>query len=150
VQDLENTIQNAQERQRGLHSEISERIKLQVHDFFTPQPVTDADIYLLRMILHDWPHDESVRILQHLVAALKPGAKIIIMDMVLPAPGSVPCTFEATLRQKDLTMKQGLNACERELEDWHALARAVDPRLTVDAVATPKESQHSVLTLSLN
>jgi 6-hydroxytryprostatin B O-methyltransferase len=150
VQDLVDTIQNAQKRATDLSADISQRIQFQAHDFFTPQPVKDADVYLLRMILHDWPHAESVRILQHLVDALKPGARIIIMDMVLPTPGSVDRTLEAMLRQKDLTMRQGLNACERELEDWHTLFQAVDPPLHIQNVERPEGSQHSVLTLSLD
>jgi 6-hydroxytryprostatin B O-methyltransferase len=149
VQDLEKTIQDGQKRATALATDISQRIQFRVHDFFTPQPIVDADVYLLRMILHDWPHAESVLILQQLVRVLKPGARIIVMDMMLPSPDSVPRTFEAQLRQKDLTMKQGLNASERELEDWHTLIRAVDPLLHIDAVVRPEGSQHSVLTLSL-
>jgi hypothetical protein len=40
------------------------------HDFFTPQPPqnTDAALFVLRMVLHDWPAPQAIQILQHLRA----------------------------------------------------------------------------------
>jgi hypothetical protein len=40
------------------------------HDFFTPQPSqnTDAALFVLRMVLHDWPALQAIQILQHLRA----------------------------------------------------------------------------------
>ncbi len=80
VQDLPDVIASAHVN--------SARVTLQVHDFFTPQPVHGADIYFLRQILHDWPDAFAMQILQGLVPALKPGARVIINDHCLPAPGT--------------------------------------------------------------
>jgi len=79
------------------------------------------------------------------VPSLKAGGKIILMDTVLPAPGSVPATQEATLRVRDLSMMQTFNAKERELEDWNALLKAVDERLRLKNVVQPFGSSMSVL-----
>lgn len=81
VQDLPLVIQTA------VHLKRPPGIILQAHDFFTPQTVHGADAYVLRMILHNWSDDKAVRILQQLVPALKPGARVIINDHCLwPTP----------------------------------------------------------------
>jgi hypothetical protein len=36
------------------------------HDFFTPQPILDASVFLLRVVLHDWPDSFARRILLRL------------------------------------------------------------------------------------
>lgn len=41
-----------------------------------------ADLYLIKLILHDWPDKECVEILRALRPALKPGAKILFVDYV--------------------------------------------------------------------
>ena len=119
------------------------RIEFQEHNFFEPQPVKVAAVYLLRMILHDWPDHECVRILAQLSSSMQPGARIIIMDMILPRPGSMPLEYEAVLRQKDLVMQQNFNAKERELEEWEALIEKAG--LRIFGVVTPHGSQHSML-----
>ena len=64
------------------------RIKFMEYDFFTPQPIKDADVYLYRWIFHNWPDDKCVDILRNAIPAMKPGAKILINDGGLPEPGS--------------------------------------------------------------
>lgn len=125
------------------------RIRFQGQDFFTPQAIKDADVYLLRMILHDWPYTQAVTILRHLVDALKPGARLIIMDTVLPRPGSIRATQEAVLRVRDLTMWQAFNSKERELDDWMALFAAVDPMLRIKAVVQPPGSSMAIMEVAL-
>jgi 6-hydroxytryprostatin B O-methyltransferase len=97
------------------------------------------------MILHDWPFTQAVNILKHLVDALKPGARLVIMDTVLPLPGSIPATQEAVLRVRDLTMWQAFNSKERELEEWTTLFTAVDPTLRIHAVVQPPGSSMAIM-----
>lgn len=108
---------------------IRSRISTQSYDFFTPQPFKGADIYLLRMILHDWPSTDATTILKNQLEALKsnPHARLIIMDTVLPLPGSISTVEEALLRVRDLTMIQAFNSRERELGEFTKLfAQACD------------------------
>ncbi|KAJ5948878.1 hypothetical protein N7454_002185 [Penicillium verhagenii] len=118
-------------------SVLASRVSYKAHSFFEPQPIHDADVYLLRMILHDWAFDDSVRILTNLFAALKPGARIIIMDTVLPDPGSIPASKERLLRVRDLTMMQVFNSQERHLEDWQDIFAKVDARLKIEQIVQP-------------
>lgn len=76
----------------------SERISFMAHDFFTPQSVKDADVYLLRFILHDYSDKYAIRILKNLVPALKNGARLIVMDGVAPPPGVIPKSDERLIR----------------------------------------------------
>ena len=148
VQDLPEPIRNARAQAKSLPADVAARIEFSEHDFFTPQPVMDADVYLLRMIIHDWPDADAVRILKELTEAMKEGSRIVVMDMVLPVPGTGSRTLEAALRQKDLMMRQVLNAREREVEDWNKLMREVDERLRVVAIRRPEGSQHSIIEIS--
>lgn len=97
------------------------------------------------MIIHDWPAAEAILILKHLIQSMKPKGRIIIMDTVLPAPGSVPKTQEAVLRVRDLTMLQAHNSNERELGDWIQLLIATDPALSLKSTVQPFGSVMSVM-----
>ncbi|RGP80520.1 fusarubin cluster-methyltransferase [Fusarium longipes] len=149
VQDLPEPIQNAHTRMSDLPEDIQNRIDIMEYDFFTPQPIKHADVYLLRTILHDWPDADAIKILQGVVEAMGPSSRLVIMDMVLPQPGSGSKTFEAALRQKDLTMIQTFNAKEREVEQWTALLTKADPRLKIRAIERPAGSELSVIEASL-
>lgn len=60
------------------------------HDFFTPQPVKNAAVFLLRNILHDWPDKYCVQILNYLRQAAAPFTQLVIIDNLL----SYACTEE--------------------------------------------------------
>ncbi|EUC36989.1 hypothetical protein COCCADRAFT_1953 [Bipolaris zeicola 26-R-13] len=45
--------------------------ELEVHEFFTPQPIKAARAYALHSILHDWIDEEEISILKNLRPALK-------------------------------------------------------------------------------
>jgi hypothetical protein len=75
VQDMEVVIQGADAK---IPDDVKDRVELMSHDMFTQQPVKEADVYLLRYVLHDWPDKYCVKILQELVSGLKNGAKIVI------------------------------------------------------------------------
>jgi len=58
---------------------------LEEHDFFNPQPIKDADVFLLRMVTHDWAASYVVKILKRLrVAAVAGKTKLLLVDQVAP------------------------------------------------------------------
>jgi hypothetical protein len=73
-------------------------VRFMEHDFFNEQPVKGAEIYLFRWILHNWPDKYCVNILRALIPALKKGAKVLVMDGVMPPPGVLPNDIERKLR----------------------------------------------------
>lgn len=76
--------------------ENKSRVSFTEYDFFTPQPV-QADVYIYRHILHDWSDADSVKILSSLLPALKPGARVLISEGILPPP---PATRLNTLANR--------------------------------------------------
>ncbi|KAL9097778.1 MAG: hypothetical protein Q9165_000104 [Trypethelium subeluteriae] len=145
IQDLPETIDQAKQILPTLDPSIASRITFSAHSFWDPEPIRDADVYFLRRVLHDWPFAESQKILQHLAEALKPGAVIVIMDAVLPVPGSRPARQEAAHRVRDMHMAQSLNAKEREIGEWEELFNSTTPKLRLKSVNEPAGSQLSLL-----
>ncbi|KAL7277477.1 hypothetical protein ACG7TL_008398 [Trametes sanguinea] len=66
----------------------SGRMSFRTRDIFgpwTPLPSGKTpDVFLIRLILHDWPDQECVKILSTLRSAAKPDTKLVIGDMLLP------------------------------------------------------------------
>ncbi|TVY18014.1 O-methyltransferase aurJ [Lachnellula arida] len=149
VQDLPVTVANSSSILANLDTSISSRITFSAHDFLSPQPIAIAvttDIFFLRKIIHDWPPKDARIILSHISAALqKPGACIVIMDTILPEPGSVPAMEEAGLRVRDLTMAQSFNSGERELSEWAGLIGSATPKLKLKEWKKPSGSVMGVM-----
>lgn len=93
VQDLESVISSA-----NLAPETSSRIELMAYDFLTEQPVKNADVYFFRWIFHNWSDKYCIQILKNQIPALKNNAKIIVVDNVLPEPGTLSLWQEERLR----------------------------------------------------
>lgn len=51
-------------------------------DLFAPWPAV-ADIIVLARVLHDWEDDEAATILRHARAALRPGGKLVALELLL-------------------------------------------------------------------
>jgi hypothetical protein len=66
----------AEAARRGL----GERLRAVPGDFFVSVP--RGDIYLLKFILHDWDDDSCVRILSAIAAAMPPGARLYVVEML--------------------------------------------------------------------
>ncbi|EKM77727.1 hypothetical protein AGABI1DRAFT_11256, partial [Agaricus bisporus var. burnettii JB137-S8] len=125
-----------------------------VHDFFTPQPVKQAAVFLLRVVLHDWPDNFARRILLRLREAATPDTKLLLGEFILPlacpdetgdislegiqgiesALGSPPLLSNlgkasANAYWMDMTMQVVFNAQERTLREIVALAASVGWRV---------------------
>ena len=149
VQDLPGTIVDASKICSNLDPTIALRLSFLAHDFFKPQPTDLAartDVFFLRRILHDWPDAEAGTILQQLATALiKPDARILIMDQVMPKPGTDALLREATMRATDLTMAQNFNSHEREMENWIQLFESTTPKLRLQAYKLPAGSAMGIM-----
>jgi hypothetical protein len=59
------------------------------HDFFTPQPVKAAKLYLLLACLHNWEDGSCRNILKHLADAMERGySRLLISALLLPDIGA--------------------------------------------------------------
>ena len=60
------------------------QVTIQTHDFFSPQPIKNADVFLLRSILRDWSNTKAVEILRQLREAAIPGkTKLVVIDAIV-------------------------------------------------------------------
>ncbi|KAJ6607721.1 O-methyltransferase [Mycena sp. CBHHK59/15] len=89
-QDLGHTVEGAKIHWKENFPEhvTKQMVEFQTHDFFTPQPVKDAAVFLLRYIVHDWSDARTVQILKHLRDAATPSTKLVIIEKILPAASS--------------------------------------------------------------
>ncbi|KAF8728516.1 hypothetical protein AX14_006537 [Amanita brunnescens Koide BX004] len=62
----------------------SGRAQFQAHDFFAPQPQTNASIFLLKHVLHDWSDKYSLKILKQLRDAATPDTKLVVLETIMP------------------------------------------------------------------
>ncbi|KAI0439709.1 O-methyltransferase-domain-containing protein [Xylaria telfairii] len=151
VQDLPDVVSIAEKEfsEQQLPQPLASRIRFQAHTFFESQPVQGASVYLLRHILHDWPDREVVQILGNLIPALGPKSKILISDVVLPEPGSIPATEERLMRSTDVVLHACANSSERTIEDWKAVVAVANQRLRIQRVYRASGSLMSVMELTL-
>ncbi|KAJ6551774.1 hypothetical protein B0H19DRAFT_1297609 [Mycena capillaripes] len=86
IQDRPVVVEMGEKAWRAKCPELLESgaVRFQVHDFFTPQPIMDAAVFLLRVVLHDWPDAFAQRILLRLREAAAPGTRLVLADFVLP------------------------------------------------------------------
>lgn len=127
VQDLPHIVDKVDKD--VLPEDVRDRLSFMAHDFFTPQPVHGADVYLFRWIFHNWPDKYAVMILQNLVPALKKGAKVLINEGLLSDPSLKVDSFqERIMRTLDLTMLTTVNAKSRESDIWSGIFARADPR----------------------
>src|SRR5215467_4605311 len=63
-------------------SGLSSRCRVVEGDFFATVP--EADIYLLKHIIHDWDDARSIRILVNCARALRPNGRIVIVEKLIP------------------------------------------------------------------
>ncbi|OTA98103.1 hypothetical protein M426DRAFT_17763 [Hypoxylon sp. CI-4A] len=117
VQDLPDTIAEAIPR---VPADVRERVTFMPYDFFTVQPI-QADVYFFRSIFHNWADKYCIKILQNLVPTLKPGARIVIHEHVLPS------TEELSTADARRAMRL-LNAEQRDINEWPELFRRADLR----------------------
>lgn len=150
VQDLPEVIETSKRQAVGLENDIQNRVTFEGYSFVDQQPVQDADVYLLRMILHDWADQEARIILQNVHDAMKPGARLIIMDTASPDSGTISPPQESQLRVRDLTMRETFNAHEREMEEWANLLKDVDQDWCIKGAVSPFGSKLSVMEVAFS
>jgi hypothetical protein len=81
-------------------------------DFVPP----GGDAYLASLVLHDWPDQEAGRILANIASAGGSGARLLVLDFVMP-PGDTPHLAKIS----DLNMLAMMGGKERTESEWREL-----------------------------
>jgi len=115
--DMPHAIAKAREYLDGLG--VAGRCEFITGDFFASIPSV-ADLYVLKTVIHDWPDDRARDILQCCRRALSPGARILIVERLMPERLE-PSAANRALARVDLHMLVALGAQERTLAQMLAL-----------------------------
>jgi hypothetical protein len=120
--DLPHVILEAKKliQSRGL----TNRVTVQGGSFFESVPA-GGDAYVLSHVIHDWSEEQCLTILGHCRRAMKPGSRLLIIEMVLP-PGDVPHPG----KMLDMMMLVGPGGQERTADEYRVLLGKAGFRLT--------------------
>jgi SAM-dependent methyltransferase len=131
--DLPHVIADAPRALSAL--DVADRVAAVAGDFF--EAVPEGDVYLLKQVLHDWSDEQCVALLQNCARAMKPGGKVVVVEMVVPGDGT-----PSLAQIMDLNMLVMLPGSERTEAEFNALFRAAG--LSAPKV-TPTHSPFSLL-----
>ncbi|KAI0190767.1 S-adenosyl-L-methionine-dependent methyltransferase [Xylaria flabelliformis] len=123
----------------------TDRVRYQAYDFFSPQPVVGADVYLFRWVFHDWPDHWIVRILRAQVPALRKGTRIVVNESLSPPRGSLPLTLERNIHFMDMLLLSTNNSRLRSIPEWQDLFHAADRRFGSISCLSPPKSAMAIL-----
>ena len=103
---------------------VETRVELIAGDFVESIPV-NADIYMVKHIIHDWYDDKCQKILGNIRDVMPDNAKVLVIDSVVPPPG-VP-HFSKFLDLEMLMLPGGM---ERTAEQFETLLTASGFKMT--------------------
>ncbi|MGE3509822.1 MAG: methyltransferase [Vicinamibacterales bacterium] len=104
-------------------------------DLFEPWPAS-ADVIILARVLHDWEDDRAEVLLRRARAALRPGGRLIVIEMLLGPNAGALC---------DLHLLAVTGGRERSLEGYESLLAGAGLRVT-HVIRTPGIPQMLVAT----
>jgi len=111
---------------------VGDRAECVGGDFLESVP-PGGDTYLASLVLHDWPDEMAQRILANIAAAGGSGARLLLIDFVLPT-GDAPHVAKLS----DLNMLAMTGGKERtETEWWDLLATAGFTSIWISQTGTP-------------
>jgi SAM-dependent methyltransferase len=114
---------------------LSSRCRVISGDFFVSVP--EADIFILKYIIHDWDDEQSLLILSNCARALRQKGRVVLVELIVPEddrPSWAPLM--------DLNMLAVLPGRERTAREYRDLLDRAGLRL--DRI-TPTASQFSVI-----
>jgi len=88
LQDLPNVIEDARAiwDKECPQAVLDQRVSFVAFDFLKGSPVGGQNVYYLRHILHDWPDDVSVTILQNVRKVMSVDSRVFIHEYALQPP----------------------------------------------------------------
>lgn len=103
---------------------VADRCQVQAGDFFVTVP-PGADAYVLRVVIHDWEDEESIRILAVVRSAIRAGGTLLLIEHVIAPPNE-----GREAKFSDLNMLVSPGGRERTPEEFAALLSAAHFQLS--------------------
>ena len=101
----------------------SDRLRVHPGDFFT-DALPAGDCYLVMQVIHDWSDEEAARILAAIRKAARPGAKLLMIECIVPEDSKPSWT-----KMLDLQMLTLLSGKERTEKQYRQLLQNTGFRL---------------------
>jgi hypothetical protein len=101
---------------------LSERCRAVGGDFFVDVP--EADLYVLKHVLHDWNDEQCKTILANVSRRMRPGGRLLVIEMVIPDDGS-----PSAAALMDINMLALLPGRERSGREYGELLASAGMRL---------------------
>jgi SAM-dependent methyltransferase len=98
---------------------VAGRCEFIAGSFFDSVPA-GGDAIVMKAIIHDWNDERCVRILQNCHRALKPGARLMVLDQIVPEKLE-PTADNLAIALMDLNMLRGPGGCERTVGEFREL-----------------------------
>jgi len=114
---------------------LSSRCRVIEGDFFKNVP--EADLFILKYIVHDWDDQQSVKLLSNCARALRPNGRVILIEWVMPEHGK-----PSAAALSDLNMLVLLPGRERTASEFAELFRASG--LQLDRISGIASSMHMI------
>lgn len=110
------------------HLELADRLTIVEGSFFESIP-GDGDLYMLKSIVHDWDDEHALSILKTCRAAMKPSARLVLIERILPdRAGAEQEGLDVVM--SDLQMMVVLGGRERTIDEYRALLASAGLRMT--------------------
>jgi hypothetical protein len=124
-------------------SEFADRTEVVGGDFF--EAVPSADLYLLKLVLHDWPDERCIEILSRCKEAMLPGGRVVIIEFLvndLREQGRDP----SMITFMDLNMLTVVGGRERSLAEFDGLLSSAGlRRVAVRTMDSPQSVIEAVV-----
>jgi hypothetical protein len=101
----------------------SERLRMHPGNFFS-DALPSADCYLIMQVIHDWNDQDAARILAAIRKAAAPGAKLLLIECIVPEDSKPSWT-----KMLDLQMLTLLSGKERTEKEYSEMLRTAGFRL---------------------
>jgi len=124
-------------RTRLESTDLTSRCQIIEGDFFASIPM-DADVLILKSVLHDWDDAKCAQILQNCRQSLKPGQALLVLEKIMPPRASErPSTI-----MSDLHMLAVTGGKERTEMEYRTLLKAANFEWKKNA---PLRTGHTVM-----
>lgn len=103
---------------------VAQRCRVLGASFFEPLPDFDADVIVMKNIIHDWPDEDAFKILKNVKARMKSGTRLVLCEVVVPPPNS-----PSFAKHLDLEIMVHAHGRERTEAEYGALFAQVGLKL---------------------
>ncbi|UKZ76825.1 hypothetical protein TrVFT333_004540 [Trichoderma virens FT-333] len=119
-----------------------EGVEKQSYDIWTEQPLQGAKVYYLRNILHDYPDEKCITIIQNTLPAMSAESVLIIDEIIIPDKGAHSRSTEI-----DMTMMVSFASTERTEKQWNSLLDKAGLKILSKSIYNSATGQSAIVTV---